>query len=100
MSSLGQMVAGLAHEINNPVSFIYGNITHAKEYTRDLLGLIELYQKHCPQAHPEITEEIETIDFQFLIEDLPRLFKSMTLGADRIRDIIKSLRTFARLDES
>ncbi|TVU52277.1 MAG: PAS domain S-box protein [Arthrospira sp. PLM2.Bin9] len=100
MSSLGQMVAGLAHEINNPVSFIYGNITHAKEYARDLLGVIELYQKHYPQAHPEITEEIEAIDLEFLIEDLPRLFQSMTLGADRIRDIIKSLRTFARLDES
>jgi len=100
MSSLGQMVAGLAHEINNPVSFIYGNITHAQEYTRDLVGLIELYQKHYSQPDPEIEEEIEAIDLEFLIEDYPRIYKSMKTGADRIRDIVKSLRTFARLDES
>lgn len=100
MSSLGQMVAGLAHEINNPVSFIYGNITHVKEYTNDLLGLIELYQKQYPEKSPEIEDEIAAIDLDFLKEDFPRIFKSMAFGADRIRDIIKSLRTFARLDES
>ncbi|MGC9524519.1 MAG: PAS domain S-box protein [Limnospira sp.] len=100
MSSLGQMVAGIAHEINNPVSFIYGNITHAQEYTKDLVGLIELYQKHYSETDPEIEDEIEAIDLEFLIEDYPRIYKSMKTGADRIRDIVKSLRTFARLDES
>lgn len=100
MSSLGQMVAGVAHEINNPVSFIYGNLTPASEYVKDLLKLIELYQQHYPEPVDEITEEIETIELDFLIEDLQKLLASMKVGAERIRDIVLSLRNFSRLDEA
>ncbi|MFL9453912.1 ATP-binding protein [Tolypothrix bouteillei VB521301_2] len=100
MSSLGQLVAGVAHEINNPVNFIYGNLNHANEYTRELLGLLALYQTHYPSPHPEIQEESEAIDLEFLMEDLPKLLSSMRIGADRIRKIVASLRTFSRMDES
>ena len=100
MSSLGQMVAGVAHEINNPVSFIYGNVTPAKEYTEDLLNLIEMYRTAYPQATPEIEAEIEAIDLEFITEDLPKLLDSMKVGAQRISEIVKSLRTFSRLDEA
>ena len=100
MSSLGQMVAGVAHEINNPVGFIHGNITHAREYMEDLLSLLELYQHHYPQPHPDICDEIEAIDLDFLKEDLQKLFQSMSVGTSRIREIVKSLRTFSRLDEA
>lgn len=100
MSSLGQLVAGVAHEINNPVNFIYGNLTHANEYTQDLLNLIELYQNHYPEPVPEIQDEIETIELEFLMEDLPKLLTSMKVGADRIQQIVASLRTFSRMDEA
>jgi signal transduction histidine kinase len=100
MSSLGQMVAGVAHEINNPVSFIYGNLNPASEYVRDLLKLIELYQEHYPEPADEILEEIETIELEFLSEDLQKLLDSMKVGAERIRDIVLSLRNFSRLDEA
>ncbi|MCW5314305.1 PAS domain-containing protein [Nostoc sp. KVJ3] len=99
MSSLGQLVAGIAHEINNPVNFIYGNITHAREYTKDLLNLVELYQQsHCP-ATPEIQQYIYNIDLDFLKQDLPKILDSMKIGAERIRQIVLSLRNFSRLDE-
>ncbi|MFN6566466.1 ATP-binding protein [Dendronalium sp. ChiSLP03b] len=99
MSSLGQLVAGIAHEINNPVSFIYGNITHASQYVRDLLHLIELYQQHyCPPI-PEIHEQIYAIDLDFLSQDLPKILDSMSIGAKRIQQIVLSLRNFSRLDE-
>ena len=100
MSSLGQLVAGVAHEINNPVNFIFGNLTHAHEYIQDLLNLLELYQKHYPQPHAEIVSEAEAIDLEFLIEDLPKLLGSMKVGADRIQTIVRSLRNFSRMDEA
>ncbi|MBD2451685.1 AAA family ATPase [Nostoc sp. FACHB-152] len=100
MSSLGQLVAGVAHEINNPVNFIFGNLSYANEYTQELLGLLELYQKHYPSPDPEIQEEAQAIDLEFLLEDLPKLLSSMHLGADRIRQIVASLRTFSRMDEA
>ncbi|MGK7900356.1 MAG: PAS domain S-box protein [Hormoscilla sp.] len=100
MSSLGQMIAGIAHEINNPVSFIFGNLFPAEDYISDILGLVELYQQCYPEPVPEVADEIVAIDLEFLAEDLPNLFNSMKMGAERIRDIVKSLRTFSRLDET
>ncbi|OKH17028.1 HAMP domain-containing histidine kinase [[Limnothrix rosea] IAM M-220] len=100
MSSLGQMVAGVAHEINNPVNFIFGNINHARDYISDLLGLIELYRTEYPEPSQTIQAEIEVIELDYVIEDMPKLLSSMMVGAERIREIVKSLRVFSRLDES
>lgn len=100
MSSLGQMIAGVAHEINNPVSFIHGNLRHAVEYTEDVMRLIDLYQSHYPDPNSEIQTAIEDIDLPFLQEDFPKLLRSMKDGTRRIRDIVISLRTFSRLDEA
>ncbi|MEJ1931506.1 GAF domain-containing protein [Nostoc sp. NIES-2111] len=100
MSSLGQLVAGVAHEINNPVNFIHGNLCHASEYTQQLLELLKLYQNYYPQPADEISKTIEDIDLDFLLEDLPKIINSMQLGADRIRSIVLSLRNFSRLDEA
>lgn len=100
MSSLGQLVAGVAHEINNPVTFIAGNISHAAIYANDLLQLIRLYAQNYPEPVAEIENLIETIDFEFLTEDFPKLLKSMDIGASRIRQIVLSLKNFSRLDES
>jgi signal transduction histidine kinase len=100
MSSLGQLVAGIAHEINNPVNFIYGNLTHASDYTEKLLEILRLYQLHYPHPNSEIHAAIQAIDFDFLVEDLPKIMTSMEVGAERIRSIILSLRNFSRLDEA
>jgi len=100
MSSLGQLVAGVAHEINNPIGFIYSNLHHAKEYTQGLMRILELYQQHCPEALASIEAESETIELDYLLEDLPKVFNSMQQGAERVRDIVLSLRNFCRLDEA
>ena len=100
MSSLGQMVAGVAHEINNPVSFIYGNIDYVKQYVHQLLTLIELYEQDCPHYTEQIRAYREAIDLDFLRQDLPKLLASLNVGAERIRSIVLSLRIFSRLDEA
>ncbi|MBD2485443.1 ammonium transporter [Planktothrix sp. FACHB-1365] len=100
MSSLGQLVAGIAHEINNPVNFVYGNLIHAANYTRDVLNLLETYQQEYAHPSPKIQQEIESIELEFLKEDFPKIVESMQVGADRIRDIVRSLRTFSRHDEA
>jgi len=100
MSTLGQLVAGVAHEINNPVNCVCGNLVHVGHYTEDLLNLIEVYQKYYPEPNQEIQELFEEIDLDFLIEDLPKAMSSMRVGADRIREIVRSLRNFSRKDDS
>jgi PAS domain S-box-containing protein len=100
MSSLGQLVAGIAHEINNPVNFIHGNITYLNQYTKQLLDLVNLYEQEYPDRNSKILDRIEEIDLDFLAEDLTKIVGSMQVGTERIRQIVLSLRNFSRLDES
>lgn len=100
MSSLGQMVAGVAHEINNPINFIYGNLQYTNDYATQLLDTVRIYQESYPRPFPEVQKQLESIDLDFLGEDFPKMLSSMRTGAERIRNIILSLRNFSRLDES
>ena len=100
MSSLGQLVAGIAHEINNPVTFITGNLSHASKYVQDLLELLHLYQQHHPSPAAPVQERVKAIDLQFLSEDLPKVLSSMQIGANRIYQIVLSLRNFSRKNEA
>ena len=100
MSALGQMVAGVAHEINNPVNFIYANLIYLEEHTQDLLRLLNAYQHHYPQPPQSLQADLKRVDLEFLSDDLTKILKSMSMGSERIRDIVVSLRNFSRLDEA
>ncbi|WP_318528458.1 ATP-binding protein [Plectonema radiosum] len=100
MSSLGHLIAGIAHEINNPVNFIYGNLSHVNIYIKDLLNLLTLYQEYYPNPNDEIKLQATTIDVDFLMEDLQKILSSMKIGTERIKEIVLSLRNFSRLGES
>ncbi|MEG3840611.1 response regulator [Microcoleus sp. herbarium14] len=100
MSSIGNLVAGVAHEINNPVNFIHANLRPASEYFQDLLNLIKVYQEHFPDPPTKVTAQIDAINLDFLKEDLLKLLNSMRIGTDRIREIVLSLRNFSRHDEA
>jgi two-component system, NtrC family, sensor kinase len=100
LSGLGQMVAGIAHEINNPVNFIHGNLPYMDEYIGDLMELLQCYQTEYPNPTPAVQEKLDDIDLDFLVRDLAKIQKSMGIGTDRIRDIVCSLKTFSRVDEA
>jgi signal transduction histidine kinase len=100
MSSLGQMVAGIAHEINNPINFIHGNAIHAYQYVNDLLDLVAVYQQEYPYPSPQVQEKAFEIDLDFLLIDLPKLLDSMNVGTTRVRNIILGLRNFSHFEQA
>lgn len=100
MSALGTLVAGIAHEINNPVSFVHGNVNYTQSYVRDLLRVIAAYQDAYPIPTPSIQALLKEVDLEFLQEDVTKVLQSMQMGTKRISDIVRSLRTFSRLDEA
>ncbi|MBW4517926.1 MAG: hybrid sensor histidine kinase/response regulator [Timaviella obliquedivisa GSE-PSE-MK23-08B] len=100
MTMLGQLVAGVAHEINNPVNFIHGNLTYVQEYVEDLLSFVQLYQQHSANSAPELQNAVADLDLEFIQQDLPKTLASMKMGTQRICEIVRSLRNFSRLDEA
>ncbi|MEM9772553.1 MAG: ATP-binding protein, partial [Cyanobacteria bacterium P01_D01_bin.73] len=100
MSSLGQLVAGVAHELNNPIGFIHGNVTHARSHSEALLEAIALYQSHYSDENNELREQLDELDIDYICSDFPKLLNSIKDGTERVRSIVKSLRNFSRLDES
>ena len=100
MTIVGQLAAGIAQEINNPINFIYGSLIHVNDYIKDLLEIIRLYTKHYPEPVPEITKQIENFDLDFISKDLPQILNSLKIGTDRIRQIVLALRNFSLPDEA
>lgn len=100
MSGLGQLVAGVAHEINNPVNFIHGNLVHTQQYIANLQDILDLYQQYYPEPEPAIADHIDEIELDYLLNDLDKMLTSMKIGSERIRNIVLSLRNFSRLDEA
>lgn len=99
MSMLGQMVSGISHEINNPINFIYGNLPYVQEHVEDLFTVLETYQEGYPNNEEAVEEVLEEIELDYVLEDLPRIMGSIKVGAERIRDLVLTLRNFYRLDE-
>ncbi len=100
MAMLGQMVSGIAHEINNPINFIYGNLPYVEEHVGDLFEVLETYDEAYPEKAEDVENILEDIDLKYIQDDLPRIVKSLKTGSERIRDLVISLRNFYRRDEA